>query len=140
MYDLLNSHFLVQALPVAATLGLADLLADGPRSVDDLASTTQTHVTSLHRLLRMLAGNGVFAEDEHGRFGLTRLAALLNSDAPDSVRDWALFVGAPPVWAAWGNLAAASEQVSRRSRQQRGCRCSCIWRSIPTSLRPTTAG
>src|SRR5438552_14104954 len=52
----------------------------------------------------MLAGAGVFAEEASGRFGLTPLASTLRTDTPDSVRDWALFIAAPPVWAAWGNL------------------------------------
>ena len=52
----------------------------------------------------MLAGAGVFAEEASGRFGLTPLASTLQTNTPDSVRDWALFIAAPPVWAAWGNL------------------------------------
>lgn len=104
MYGMLNSHFLVQALHVAATLRIADLLAGGPRTVEDLAIASSSHAPSLYRLLRMLAGAGVFAEAEPGSFTLTPLAATLRTDAPDSVRDWALFVAAPPVWATWGNL------------------------------------
>jgi hypothetical protein len=52
----------------------------------------------------MLASAGVFKEVEPGRFELTPLAATLRTDTPDSVRDWALFIAAPPVWAAWSNL------------------------------------
>jgi hypothetical protein len=52
----------------------------------------------------MLAGAGVFAEEEAGRFRLTPLASTLRTNTYDSVRDWALFITAPPVWAAWGNL------------------------------------
>jgi hypothetical protein len=52
----------------------------------------------------MLAGAGVFAEESSGRFTLTPLGSTLRADTPDSVRDWALFIAAPPVWAAWGNL------------------------------------
>jgi O-methyltransferase len=104
MYGMLNAHFLVQALHAAATLRIADLLADGPKSVEELARASSSHAPSLYRLLRMLAGAGVFAEDESSRFMLTPLAATLRTDTPDSVRDWALFIAAPPVWAAWGTL------------------------------------
>src|ERR1700736_6362813 len=104
MYGMLNAHFLAQALHVAATLKIADLLADGPRTVEELADASSSHPASLYRLLRMLAGAGVFAEEDPGRFGLTPLASTLRTDTPDSVRDWALFIAAPPVWAAWGNL------------------------------------
>jgi hypothetical protein len=104
MYGMLNAHFLAQALHVAATLKIADLLADGLRTVEELAEASSSHPASLYRLLRMLAGAGVFAEEEPGRFGLTPLASTLRTDTPDSVRDWALFISAPPVWAAWSNL------------------------------------
>jgi len=104
MYGMLNSHFLVQALYVAATLGIADLLADGARTINELAEASASHAASLYRLLRMLARAGVFKEVEPGRFELTPLAATLRTDTPDSVRDWALFIAAPPVWAAWSNL------------------------------------
>ena len=104
MYDMLNAHMLVQALHVAATLKIADLLADGSRTIEDLAQASSSHPASLYRLLRMLAGAGVFAEDAPRRFRLTPLASTLRSDSPDSVRDWALFIAAPPVWAAWSNL------------------------------------
>src|SRR5262245_47599199 len=36
----------------AAELGIADLLGDGPKTVEELAEATGTHVPSLRRLLR----------------------------------------------------------------------------------------
>ena len=104
MYGILNAHALVQALHVAATLRIADLLADGPQTVEELARASSSHAESLYRLLRMLAGAGVFAEEELRRFRLTPLGSTLRTGTPNSVRDWALYIAAPPVWAAWGNL------------------------------------
>jgi len=104
MLRMLNSFLTVQALHVAAFLGLADLVAAGPKSVDELAAATEADRSSLHRLLRMLTAPGVFHEETDGRFGITPLGATLRSDGPDSVRDWALFVGAPEMWAVWAGL------------------------------------
>jgi len=104
MYDMLNTHMLVQALHVAATLRIPDLLADGSRTSGELAEALSSDPASLYRLLRMLAGAGVFAEESPPRFKLTPLGSTLRTDTPDSVRDWALFIAAPPVWAAWSNL------------------------------------
>lgn len=104
MLRMLNSFLTVQALHVAAFLGLADLVAAGPKSVDELAAATQADRSALHRLLRMLTAPGVFHETADGRFGITPLGATLRSDGPDSVRDWALFVGAPEMWAVWAGL------------------------------------
>lgn len=66
MLQMLNAFLTVQALHVAAALGIADRLADGPRSVDELTDATGAHHVSLYRLLRMLAGVGVFREEAEG--------------------------------------------------------------------------
>jgi hypothetical protein len=89
---MLTGYWVSQALYVAAKLGLADQLADGPRSADELAAHTQTHAGALYRLLRALASVGVFAEDEAGRFGLTPAAECLR-DRPGSQRALAIMCG-----------------------------------------------
>jgi hypothetical protein len=104
MLRMLNGFLTVQALHVAAFFGIADLLALGSKTVDELAVATRADRSSLHRLLRMLTGPGVFLEEADGRFAITPLGATLRSDRPDSVREWALFVGAPEMWAVWAGL------------------------------------
>ena len=101
---LVNGYQVTQALHVAAVLGLADLVADGPRSSDDLAAATHTHPESLYRLLRALAGVGVFREEDERRFALTDLGACLRADAPEPVGGWAAFVGEQYHWQAWSAL------------------------------------
>lgn len=75
-----------RALYVAAKLGIADLIAERPKSAGDLAAATGTHAPSLYRVLRLLASLGIFVEQDDGRFALTPLAGPLRADAPDSVR------------------------------------------------------
>jgi len=104
MFSMLSAHVLAQSLYVAAQLGLADLLAGGATHADELSSATGADAPSLQRLLRMLAGEGVFREVSDGAFTLTPLGDTLRSDSPDSVLDRALYLGAPEVWAAWGEL------------------------------------
>lgn len=82
-----------QAISVAAALGVADLLAGGPRPVDELARDAGAHPGALGRLLRALAAHGVFTEAGPGRFALTPLAELLRADAPGSFRPVALWCG-----------------------------------------------
>src|ERR1043166_7557791 len=60
-----------QAVYVAATLGIADLLVDGPKSLEELARARNAHAPSLYRILRALASLGIFAEDDHRVFALT---------------------------------------------------------------------
>lgn len=92
-----------QAIHVAAVLGIADLLGEGPRSAEELAEATGTHAGSLYRLLRALAGVGIFAE-VNGRFELTPLGACLQTDVPGSVGAWATFIGREYHWTSWGHL------------------------------------
>jgi hypothetical protein len=73
-------------LRTAAQLCLADHLADGPQSAEQLADVTCTHAPSLYRFLRTLASIGVFTEDGTHRFSLTPLAEPLRSNVPGSVR------------------------------------------------------
>lgn len=60
-----------RAIYVAAELGIADLLRDGPKTTDELARISDAHGPSLYRLLRTLGGYGIFEEDDAGRFKLT---------------------------------------------------------------------
>lgn len=98
--NMIASAWTVQALYVAATLGVADRLTKGPKSVEDLAHETSTNPESLYRLLRALASIGVFTEGHHG-FDLTPMAEYLRSDSEGSVRAIALMHGAPWHWRAW---------------------------------------
>ena len=101
---LINGYQLSQALQVAATLGVADQLKDGPKSYDALAQACGAHPPSLYRLLRALAAVGVFHEADRREFSLTALGVCLTSDAPGSRRDYARWIGTPGQWRSWGNL------------------------------------
>ncbi len=46
---------LAMAISVVARLRVADLLADGPKPLADLAARTKTHAPSLYRILRLHA-------------------------------------------------------------------------------------
>jgi predicted O-methyltransferase YrrM len=100
---LFRGFWVSRAIYIAAELGIADLLADGPRTVTDLAATTNTHQPSLYRILRLLASEGVFAEREDGRFELTPRAAVLRQGSPARLQ--VLFLGRPASCQAAGNLS-----------------------------------
>jgi O-methyltransferase domain/Dimerisation domain len=101
---LLAGAWVAQAIGVAAELGIADLLADGPKSSADLAQATGSHARALYRLLRALAGVGIFSEAAPEMFGLTPVADLLRTEAPGSFRDMARFRCGEGQWASWGRL------------------------------------
>ena len=101
---LVNGYQVSQAIHVAAVLGIADLLAAGPQSSDELAAKTGTNPDALYRLLRALAAVGVFHEDDNASFSLTELGQALRADAPDPVAGWAAFIGDASYRMAWGDL------------------------------------
>jgi len=82
-----------QALYVVAKLGIADILADGPKTGDELAKVVGAHPRSLFRVLRALAALGFFTQDASDRFGLTPKSRPLLSDDPNSLRPQIVFFG-----------------------------------------------
>jgi hypothetical protein len=81
MMQWITSKWITKPIYVAAELGIADILRDGPMSVDALAKKTDTHGPTLYRILRAISSVGVFAETEDRVFGLTPLAQCLLSEA-----------------------------------------------------------
>jgi hypothetical protein len=104
LLHLLNGSFVTQAISVAARLGVADQLADGPRDVTDLAGAMGAHAPSLYRLLRGLTDLGILTELPGEKFALTPLGEPLGSAAPDSVRALATMMGMPFYHSAWTAL------------------------------------
>ena len=104
LLGMISSYRVTQALHVAAKLGLADQLKEGPRHVDELAAATGAHPRAIHRLMRALASVGVFTEQAPETFGLTPMADLLRRDVPGSLHGQAVLVGEPWVWQVSGEL------------------------------------
>jgi orsellinic acid C2-O-methyltransferase len=93
-----------RVVSAAAELGLADLLADGPRTSEELAAEAGLHAPSVRRLLRLLAVLGVVAQTEADRFELTELGSTLRSDVPESVRSFLTMLCDDWSWQSWGDL------------------------------------
>ncbi len=91
--EILYSSWIAQAVYSAARLDLADYVANGTGSIDELAKCVRVDPESLYRLMRALAGAGIFREESTMRFVMTPLAQPLRSGGEDSVKDLALFYG-----------------------------------------------
>ncbi|WP_327226140.1 acetylserotonin O-methyltransferase [Streptomyces platensis] len=85
LMDLALGHLFSAALRTAAHHRLADHLAEGPRTAEQLAAKTGTHAPHLRRVLRYLATRGIFREDAAGAYQLTPAAQPLRTDVPDSL-------------------------------------------------------
>ncbi len=71
LWDLLRGAMTTKALGIVSDLGVAGALAGGPRPVAELAREAGVDADALHRVLRALASDGVFEEQEPGVFANT---------------------------------------------------------------------
>ncbi|GAB3258657.1 acetylserotonin O-methyltransferase [Kineosporia babensis] len=107
LFDLIQGAVITQAVSVAAKLGVADVLAQGPLSAGEIAQRVGSDPEATHRLLRTLSGYSVFSAQDDGRFALTPLGESLREDAPDSMRGLALLMGHPLMWEEWAHLGTS---------------------------------
>ncbi len=104
MMQLLSGYWYSQAVYTVARLELADRLAEGPATVEELAAGCQAHGPSLERLLRALATIGLLEFQTDGRYATTALLDCLRSGVDGSLRAAALFGGGDLHWRAWQGL------------------------------------
>lgn len=90
LLQMIISPWISQAIYVAAKLGIADLLKDGSKSIEELAKCTQTHTRSLYRVLRALSSVGIFSEIENDCFELNLLATYLQTCVSGSLHPLAI--------------------------------------------------
>jgi len=107
MHQLIFSACVPRLIQIAARLGIADLLVDGPKTPAALARQLKVQPAHLARMLRTLASVGLFAEGAGGRFRLTPLARTLCTDGPNSLNHWARVSNNPFAWKAFGDLEYA---------------------------------
>ncbi|MGH3969502.1 MAG: methyltransferase family protein, partial [Mycobacterium sp.] len=93
MMEMIIATWTSQAITVAAQLGVADALANGPLPIDELAARVGADGDALRRLLRALISRGIFRLRRDGRYELNSLAATLRSDARVSMTWAAQFYG-----------------------------------------------
>jgi hypothetical protein len=91
-------------LSAIAELGIADQLADGPRTAPELAAALGCDSDSVHRALRAAAVTSVVRLDRAGRFHATRMTRALASDAPYFSAEWCAYMTSPAHQRAWGDL------------------------------------
>jgi SAM-dependent methyltransferase len=93
LFDLIQSHRVTTVIYVAAKLGIADLLRDGPLSLDQLATATGSQHGALGRLLAALSAVGICARTAPDAYSLTEVGLALDGSADRSLKAWAIFEG-----------------------------------------------
>jgi ubiquinone/menaquinone biosynthesis C-methylase UbiE len=93
LFQMASAYWLSQAIYVAAKLGIADLLKDGPQTCGALATETRSDAQSLFRLMRALSGQGIFSQVGHDSFALSPLADGIQTKVPGSLRATVITLG-----------------------------------------------
>jgi O-methyltransferase domain/Dimerisation domain len=102
--EMITGFQVTQAIHVAASIGLADLLAKGPLTPADLAAKTRCDAGALERLLHALTALEVLQRDEVDRFSLTGIGQFLRRDVMGTQAHRAEMVGHAQFWHTWGNF------------------------------------
>ena len=93
MMQLLFGKQLTYSLSGVARLGVADHMNGNAQPVEEIAAKAGAHAPSLYRVMRMLAGFGVFKEGPQRHFALTPVGGLLKTGVPGSLRYMAMMFG-----------------------------------------------
>lgn len=107
LWDILRGALTTRALALVADLRVAAALDAGPRPVEDLAREVGADPDTLRRLLRALASDGVFVEEEPGIFRNNEASEVLHRG--DGWNDFAHLFGGSWLRAV-GELDATSRQ------------------------------
>jgi hypothetical protein len=77
MMQFILGKWISKPINVAAKLGIADLLSEEPKTIDELTAATNTKADPLCRLMRALSGVGIFVETENGIYANTPMSEYL---------------------------------------------------------------
>jgi hypothetical protein len=122
--ELIGGYQVSAAIGALARLGVADALAGGPATSAELAASLGADEGALARLLDATLDIGLFTLDGDGRYCLTALGALLRTDAPGSVRRYAVVSTEQWRWYAYGHLTHTLRTGEPGFVAAHGCR---IW-------------
>jgi hypothetical protein len=126
---LINGYQASAAIGALARLGVADALAGGPATGDELAARLGADAPALVRLLDSTLDLGLFTCDGDGRYRLAELGELLRSDVDGSLGRLAIAVTEDWRWAAYGHLAHTLRTGEPGFVAAHGCR---LWDYLAT--------
>jgi hypothetical protein len=103
LLEIIYGYKRTQALFVAAKLGIADILSNGPKTADELAKATSANSLSIYHLMRLLVSMGIFSAQKNDKFKLNSMGKYLLTGTSDSLRGTILGNGNEG-YQAWANL------------------------------------
>lgn len=96
-----------KVLGIAAELNIAEQLASGAKTIEELADVTQTKPERLLRLMRTLISLGFFKIDRKNRYHNNSASRFLLAHHPQSMHDFVLVFSSPWIF----DLAQYAKEV-----------------------------
>jgi hypothetical protein len=121
LFEMLFGAWTAKILAEVVRLDVPDALAHGPLTADELVREAgiRAHPVALHRALRACAALGIVTEDSVGRFGPTRLSAILTRDTPGTLKRFVEYSGGL-LWKIWTGLPEGLATGASQARSQLG--------------------
>jgi hypothetical protein len=100
--NMINGFMVTQVVRAAADLRLADHLAGGAKTAEEVAALESSDPATTYRLMRTCVSLGLLAHKGDGYFTTTPMGQLLRTGTGDSMRHMAMAYGSPGHWLSWG--------------------------------------
>lgn len=120
LMDMVLGIVRAQVLHAVAALNIADHLAYGARTPEEVAEREGSHTRATYRLMRAAASLGVLSYEGNRRFGLTEMGQLLRADVPGSLRAFVLVQAGHAQWQTMGLLPEAVRQGASQAKNALG--------------------
>jgi hypothetical protein len=107
MMQMLTGYWMTQIAGAVATYSIADHLAKGPATAEQIAAAEGINSIAAFRLLRACASLGLVKCDDGLTFSATPLLDTLRPNMPGSLHGLAIAWSAPGHWLSWGRFLEA---------------------------------
>ncbi len=98
-----DGFLISRALYTVAELNIPDQLLAGPKTAQEIAISLDLNPDAVHRMLRMLAGHGIFEQFADQSFGLNAISELMTTQHPQSLHGFVLHED-PARWQAYSHM------------------------------------
>lgn len=134
---MITGYLTTQLVYVAAKLGIADLLSDGPKTAEKLAARTGANADRLYRVLHAFASIGTFEERTLAPSRSRQCRSRCTAITPNRSDPWAVFLVMESC-PAWGELLYGVMTGATQVEKCSACRASSTSSKVPRQAPPST--
>jgi hypothetical protein len=139
MFEMIVGYQVSQTIRAFADLSLADHLAAGPLTAEEVAALEGSAPDTTFRLMRAGVAFGLLTVDGEQRFQATALLNTLRKNAPGSLRGIALGLTNPACWLPWAEFVATVRTGESQASRALGVDIFEYLRREPAQSREVTA-